>query len=176
MKTKKILSILNVITWIIFIGSCIKAGALTFTFIMTIINPEGAQNLYEGLNLYELYQYNIYSYKLMMFFIIFLAGYKAYLAYLVIRIFQKLNLEAPFSKAIMKLITKISYSSLAIGIISLLTISYSEDFLKKEVTLDNVYDFIGSGSEYLFFGGIIFIIAQVFKRGIEIQSENELTI
>nr|WP_315027859.1 DUF2975 domain-containing protein [uncultured Chryseobacterium sp.] len=176
MKTQKILSVLNVIMWIIFIGSCIKAGALTFTLIMTIINPEGAKNLYPGLNLYELYLYNVNSYKLMMSFIIFLAGYKAYLAFLVIKIFQKLNLAAPFSETVMQLITKISYSTLAIGILSLIAISYSEDFLKKGVQLNNVYDFIGSGAEYLFFGGIIFIIAQVFKRGIEIQSENDLTI
>ncbi|PWN71240.1 DUF2975 domain-containing protein [Chryseobacterium phosphatilyticum] len=176
MKTQKILSILNVIVWIIFIGSCIKAGALTFTFIITIVNPEGAKNLYEGLNLYELYQYNTNSYKSMMSFIIFLAGYKAYLAFLVIQIFQRLNLTAPFSEMIMQLIIKISYSALAIGLLSVIATSYSEDFIKKGVPLSNTYDFIGSGAEYLFFGGIIFIIAQVFKRGIEIQSENDLTI
>jgi len=37
MKTKKILSVLSVVVWILFIGSCIKAGALTFTFIMTTL-------------------------------------------------------------------------------------------------------------------------------------------
>ncbi len=31
-------------------------------------------------------------------------------------------------------------------------------------------------SEFLFMAGIIFIIALIFKRGVEIQSENELTI
>ncbi|AZA83405.1 DUF2975 domain-containing protein [Chryseobacterium lactis] len=176
MKTTKIISVLNVIAWIIFIGSCVKAGALAFSFIVTIVNPDGAKNLYEGLNLYELYQYNINSYKLMMSSTIFLAGYKAYLAFLVVQIFQKINLAAPFSETVMRLITKISYSALAIGILSLLAMSYSEDFIKKGIQLSNINDFIGFGSEYLFFGGIIFIIAQVFKRGIEIQSENDLTI
>ncbi len=176
MKTKKILSVLSVVVWILFIGSCIKAGALTFTFIMTLYNPDGAKNLYEGLNLFELYQTNVNAYKLMMSFIIFLAGYKAYLAFLVIRIFRKLNLKAPFSEAIIQLITQISYSAFAIGILSLLANSYSENIFKKDIPLSNIYDFIGSGAEYLFFGGIIFIIAQVFKRGIEIQTENDLTI
>lgn len=176
METKKILSVLNVIVWIIFIGSCIKAGALTFTFIFTVVNPEGVKNLYEGLNLFELYQYDIKSYHYMMSFVIFLAGYKAYLAFLVIEIFQKLNLTAPFSENLMKLITRISYSALYIGLLSLIAKSSSERFLKEGIPLDNIYDFIGTGSEYLFFGGIIFIISQVFKRGIELQSENELTI
>ncbi|REC46123.1 DUF2975 domain-containing protein [Chryseobacterium pennipullorum] len=176
MKTQKILYVLNIITWIIFIGSCIKAGALTFAFIVTIVNPEGAKNLYEGLNLLELYHYNISSYHLMMSFIIFIACYKAYLCFLVIRIFGQLNLAAPFSESVMKLITRISYSSLAIGILLLIADSYGEGFIKKGVQLTNIYEFTGFGAEYLFFGGIIFIIAQVFKRGIEIQSENELTI
>ncbi len=33
-----------------------------------------------------------------------------------------------------------------------------------------------SGDEYLFMAGIIYIISQVFKRGIEIQEENQLTV
>ncbi len=104
---------------------------MTFTFIMTLYNPDGAKNLYEGLNLFELYQTNVNAYKLMMSFIIFLAGYKAYIAFLVIRIFRKLNLKASFSEAIIQLITKISYSAFAIGILSLLAISYSENIFKK---------------------------------------------
>ncbi|QIY90132.1 DUF2975 domain-containing protein [Chryseobacterium gallinarum] len=175
MKTQKILSVLNIMSWIIFIGSCIKAGALTFSFMMTIVNPEGAKNIYEGLNLYKLYQYNINSYKGMMAFIIFLAGYKAYLVFLVMAIFKKLNLEAPFNEGLVRLLTKISYSVLAIGFLSLIAESYAENF-PREIQPNTIYDFIGSGADYLFFGVIIFIIAKVFKRGIEIQSENELTI
>lgn len=30
--------------------------------------------------------------------------------------------------------------------------------------------------EFIFLAGVIFIIAQIFKKGIELQSENELTI
>jgi hypothetical protein len=33
-----------------------------------------------------------------------------------------------------------------------------------------------SGDEYLFITGIIYIISQIFKRGIEIQEENQLTV
>jgi hypothetical protein len=30
--------------------------------------------------------------------------------------------------------------------------------------------------ETLFLAGVVFVIAQIFKKGVEIQSENELTI
>jgi hypothetical protein len=32
------------------------------------------------------------------------------------------------------------------------------------------------GDEYLFIAGMIYIISQIFKRGIEIQEENNLTV
>jgi hypothetical protein len=37
------------------------------------------------------------------------------------------------------------------------------------------YDKYYGGSEFVFFGGVIFVISPVFKKGTEIQSENELT-
>ncbi|MDR6922386.1 MULTISPECIES: DUF2975 domain-containing protein [Chryseobacterium] len=178
-NTKRVLSIMNVISWIVFIGACITAGALTCSYIITVVNPEAAKKLYKGISFYNLYQSNSQLYYQIMTTIIFLACYKAYLTYFVVKIFLKLNLAAPFSEDIRIMITKISYAALSIGLISLIAESYFFD--KDSVTtgispITNLYEFIGSGSEYLFFGGIIFIIAQVFKRGIELQSENELTI
>jgi len=30
--------------------------------------------------------------------------------------------------------------------------------------------------EFIFLAGVVFVIAQVFKKGVEIQTENELTV
>lgn len=35
---------------------------------------------------------------------------------------------------------------------------------------------LGGADVWLFMGVSLFVIAQIFKRGIEIQSENELTV
>jgi len=35
---------------------------------------------------------------------------------------------------------------------------------------------LGGADVWLFMGVILFVIAQIFKRGIEIQRENELTV
>jgi hypothetical protein len=35
---------------------------------------------------------------------------------------------------------------------------------------------LGGADVWLFMGVILYIIAQIFKRGIEIQAENELTV
>jgi hypothetical protein len=46
----------------------------------------------------------------------------------------------------------------------------------KDIALKTFALFVGGGPEFLFLGAIVFVIAQVFKKGVEIQSENELTI
>jgi hypothetical protein len=33
-----------------------------------------------------------------------------------------------------------------------------------------------NGAEFLFVAGLVFIVSQIFKRGVEMQSENELTV
>ena len=176
-KTKKILIAMNIISWIIFIGLCIKTGAILYSFFVSLfINPEGAKNLHLGLNLSDLYRFNIWHYDAIVILIIFLSGLKAYLFYLVIKIFLKINFVHPFSTGVSLLISRISYVALGIGILTLAGNSYCEWLIKKGVALPNLQEYLGAGAEYLLLGGIIFMIAQVFKRGIEIQSENELTV
>ena len=33
-----------------------------------------------------------------------------------------------------------------------------------------------TGDEYIFMAGILYIVSQIFKRGIEMQEENQLTV
>lgn len=35
---------------------------------------------------------------------------------------------------------------------------------------------LGVGDEFLLFAAIVYIVAQIFKRGIELKEENELTV
>jgi hypothetical protein len=44
------------------------------------------------------------------------------------------------------------------------------------VSFPDLQAYVGGAAEFLLLGGIIFMIAEVFKRGIEIQTENELTV
>lgn len=49
--------------------------------------------------------------------------------------------------------------------------------MQQEVKMPDVQTLnIGGADVWLFMGITLFIIAQIFKRGIEIQSENELTV
>jgi hypothetical protein len=173
MSTKQILGLMKVISWIIFIGLCIKTGAIITSFLISLfINPEAAQSLYLGLDLSELYKLNIWYFVNTMSFIIILSGQKAYIFYLVIRIFLKVDFNRPFSTMAVSLISKISHVTLGIGIVALVAQNYTKRLLNRGVLVEQNWE----SSDFLFLAGVIFIIALVFKRGVEIQSENELTI
>ncbi|RMA65771.1 DUF2975 domain-containing protein [Ulvibacter antarcticus] len=170
--TTPILSLLKVISWIIFIGLLIQAGAILTSFTISLFNPIAAQNLYLGLDLSELYNLSLWYYICSVSFYISFLIIQAYIAYLVIQVFAKLNLQQPFSEAISLLISKISHAALTAGLLAVIAQGYTKWLSKTGL---NVIQDWGS-SEFLFLAAIIFIIAQVFKRGIELQAENTLTI
>jgi magnesium-transporting ATPase (P-type) len=173
MKTKQILIFLQVCAYIVFVGLCIKTGALLISFIVSVaLNSEASQNLYMGLNLSNLLEYSQIHYTVMASLIIILSGLKAYLFYLVIKITSKINIAQPFSENIAKLISKMSGIALEIGILAFITHNYAKWLLKNPVK----FSYEGGEIEYLFLAAILYVIAIIFKRGIELQSENELTI
>ena len=176
MKTKAdiIMQTMNILFWIIFIGLCIKTGALLVSFFSSLFSsPESASDLFIGYDLLTIYGLDTYQYVLIASFILILTGLKAYIAYLVIKISIKFDLKNPFSLRTANLIQKISKIAVFTGLLAMIASRYC-DWLFKRFEIAERIDL--GGSETLFFAGILFIIGQVFKRGVELQSENELTI
>lgn len=172
-KTSFILKTMNIVFWIIFIGLCIQTGAILISFAVSLfVNSEGAGDLYNGLNLSELLAFDMGHYISVVSLLISITALKAYLAYLVVKIFLKFDFSQPFSRKVSLLISQISHVALAAGVLAMLAGSYTRWLMKKGVTIPLSWE----SNEFLFLAGIIFIIAQVFKKGIEIQSENELTV
>ena len=90
---------------------------------------------------------------------------------------QRVDINQPFSKNVGRFLFRMSYLSLLIGLFSWSGAEYSEWLLSKGVKLPDLqYLRLGGADVWLFMGVTIFVIAQVFKRGIEIQTENELTV
>ena len=175
--TKGILTVLHVISWIIFVGLCVRAGAFLYTSLASLyFNPAGAKNLYSGLNLSNLYDFDTTYYIVIVSVIIIVTVLKAIIFYLVIKIFLKINYVNPFSPQIASLISMIGYISLGVGILTRMANGYCNWLIKKGVSLPDMDNYLGAGTEFLLFAGVIVFIAQVFKRGIELQSENELTV
>ena len=171
-----ILKALNVASWIIFIGLCIEAGALIFNFILTLFKPIATHDIYKGLNLSEMYENKFAHFIGMMSFVVVLSVLKAYLFYLVVKIFMKLNLVEPFNYEIAKLIEKISFEAFAIAIVSIIAHQYTKRLIQSGYEVSHVEKYWDDTAAFLMMASIIFIISQIFNKGIELQRENDLTV
>ena len=98
---------------------------------------------------------------------------KAYLFFLLIKVFSTINLKHPFSSAIRLLLSNISLVALSIGMSSVIAVSYYGWLYKKGMLLYSLPRHISGSSEFLFFAGILFVISLIFKRGIELQSQKD---
>lgn len=171
-KTESILTTMNVLSWVVFIGLLIKLGALIVSYFISIINPEMTKNIYMGSDLFSLIKLDFWKYSVTAFLMITLLGLKAYTAYLVVQILSKINLEHPFIMRVALLIEKVSHVIFATWAVSMLANAFHGWLLQNNLpTTENWIS-----GEFIFLAGVIFIIAQIFKKGIELQSENELTI
>ncbi len=171
MKTERILKIMKFFSWFAFIGLLIKAGGILVTYLLSIENAEISKNLYEGLNMYEYRNYSFTHYSFIIGYRIILFAIEAYIAYLVIKLLKKLNIKQPFNIDVQKLMQQISNCIFYLWILAIVHNTHMQVIGKKH---DFEMDLFSS--DFVFLSVIIFIFAQIVKRGIEIQSENDLTI
>ena len=168
-----ILKVMNVLFWIAFIGLCIKTGAILTSLIVSLfVSSEGAKDLYLGLNLFDLYAYDKLYYIFTVSLLIALTGLKAYIAYFIVKIFMKFKLSEPFRNYLTNLFLKVSYISLGTGFLAIIANEYCKWILKKGIAIPIDW----SGSEILFFAGVIYLLALVFKKGADLQTESNLTV
>ena len=86
-------------------------------------------------------------------------------------------MSQPFNRDLVRFIFNVSYLALGIGLFSWWGVKYTEWFVKQGVEMPDIqYLRLGGADVWLFMGVTLFVIAQIFKRGIEIQTENELTV
>ncbi|HYF29514.1 MAG TPA: DUF2975 domain-containing protein [Chitinophagaceae bacterium] len=176
-RTERILTAMRILAWVIFIGLCIRTGVLLYScFISLFVNPAGAKDLYMELDLSSLYNYSLQHYVIVVSMVTLISALKALIFYLVIKIFLKINFVHPFNTSMVSLIFGISYTALGLGTLALVGTSYCRWLAEKGVDFPPMDQYVGGGAEFLFFAAVIFFIAQVFKRGIEIQTENELIV
>ena len=178
--TKQMLKVLYIISWIIFIGVCIEAGGFIFnTFFTLVINPVDAHHFWQEVDLSGLYNYDHGYFFVVALFMIIVAVMRAWLFYLIIMILHNRNLDIaqPFNRTVRLFILRGSFITLLIGLFSAWGVGYVEWLTKQGVKIPDVqYLRLGGADVWLFMCVVLFVIAQIFKRGIELQTENELTV
>ena len=168
--------VLYIVAWLIFVGLSIEAGGLIVNFFFSMYNPEFVPNLYQKLDLTEMYKESWLAFFGIYSFILIISILKACLFYIVIRLMHKMDLSKPFNTFVAKQISQISYFTLSIGILSYIARQSAKNLMHYGFVTEGLNQFWADSEAFILMGAVIYIIATIFKKGVDIQNENDLTV
>jgi hypothetical protein len=176
---QQILKVLHVFSWIIFIGLSIETGGIIFNTIYAMYNPVVARHFWNGADLSAVYEADKVRFLTQAFFMTIVAMFKATIFWLIIKLFQdkKFNLARPFSSGATSVVFNISYLCLGAGIFSIWGSKHIEWLQGQGIVMPNADILhISGGDVWLFMAIVLFVIGQVFRKGAELQTENDFTV
>lgn len=167
---------LKIIAWVIFVGLCIEAGALIVNFIFSLYNPEVVHNLYQKLDLSQMYESSKLAFYGVYGLILTISILKALLFYVVIVLVTKIDLLKPFNNFVSGQIYKISYYTLSIGVVSFIATQITQSLQNKGFEIDKLNQFWADSEAFILMAALIYIIATIFSKGVAYQEELEETV
>lgn len=179
-SNKFIHQFLTVLSWIIFLGLCIETCSyITSALSRLFLEPSKAQLMWHPIDLASLYTLNQSSFVVISSLIIIVGILKTLLFYLIVRILyrKKLSISKPFNIETGRFIFSIGYTTLAIGLFSSWGSEHTIWLINQGIKMPLLEQLNLSGADvWLFMSITLFVIAHIFKKGIELQTENELTV
>lgn len=179
--TKQIVAVLKVVAWVLFFALAVDAGGIVVNTLITVfLNEQGVQNFWSGKEyLTRLHQFDPGHFVAIAIAMSIVAVLKAILFYLIVKIFSKdiVSMQTPFSEPLRQILILLSYVALGIAMFSQGGADYSRWLSTQgagEVDI-SVLRF-GGADVWFFMAVVLFAVVYVVKRGIEIQSEHDLTI
>ena len=171
-----VFKVMIIVAWLIFVGLSIEAGGLLVNFVYSLFKPEVVKNLYNKLDLSEMYNRSKEVFVMIYSFILVIAILKSILFYKVIQLASKLDLTKPFSSYVSSKIMTICYFTLSIGLLSYVAKEVVQKLLDLGYRIDQLNPYWVDSQAFILMSAVLYIIATIFKRGIEIQTENDSTI
>lgn len=171
-----ILKGLQLISWVVFIGLCIHSGSLLFAMVYALIGNPNAAVYYE---LDHVLQTDNSHFITLMSIMIIVAVLKTILFYCIIKVFIKkhLNVNYPFTEAFFSFINNMAWLALGIGLFSYWGSGYLKKLSLLNLPIPNEQTVHIAGADvWIFMAIILLVLAQLFKKGVAMQHENEYTI
>ncbi len=107
---------------------------------------------------------------------ILISALKAYVFYLVLGLFKVLDMVKPFSENISRIISGITTFSFATGIASMIARQFVERLMEKGYDASAMERFWNDSGAYLMMSAVLFVVSLVFRKGLELQNETDLTV
>lgn len=167
---------LLIVAWVIFVGLCIEAGGLIVNFFFSLHKPELVQNLYQKIDLMAIFKQSKWAFFSVYSFILSISVLKVILFYVLVVLMHKMDLQKPFNTFVSTKLTKISYYTLSIGFLGYIAKQLTKNLNHRGFITNHVDQFWADYKAFILMGAIVYIIATIFKKGVDIQNENDLTI
>lgn len=175
MTTKTILTICRFVALLGGIGYAIFCGGHLLTFVSSFINLEWSKHTYlADPAFFNIRQQSVVYFGVAMILTIAATGMKAFAWYVVYDLLTRLKIQMPFSVEVQKRISGIAFILLGVWLAGSFFWKTYIHYLFTDTGIRLPEN--SNSDEYLFMAGIVYIISQVFKRGIELQAENDLTV
>src|SRR5690606_2774633 len=101
---------------------------------------------------------------------------KAVLFYIVINLMHTMDLKKPFSTFVSNQFLRISYFTISIGLLSYIGRQLAKNLMHHGFVTDVLNQFWADSEAFVLMAAVIYIIATIFKKGVDIQNENDLTV
>ncbi len=167
---------LYIVAWLIFVGLSIETGGLIVNFLFSLFKPGFVPNLYQKLDLTEMYKESEMAFFGIYSLILSISILKAFLFYIVIRLMHKMDLTKPFNTFVTNQILQISYYTIAIGLFSYIARQTAKNLMHHGFVTDSLDQFWADSQAFILMGAVIYIIATIFKKGVDLQNEHDLTV
>lgn len=175
-RNNLVFNVLRIVAWIIFLGLCIDAGGLIVNFIFSLYQPDLVANLYQKLDLSAMYQESRVAFFGMYSFILTISIFKACLFYMLVKLVRHLDLLKPFSRYAADQIFTISFFTLCIGLVSYIAQKTADALSDRGFDVNMLNQFWSDSQAFILMSAVVYVIAHIFSRGVEIQRENDLTV
>lgn len=177
---RQLLRVLYILSWIIFIGIGIDAGGIISNTVYWLIDkPESAHYVWVKADLLDLYNSDPGYFVVICTIMSIVAVLKFVMFYLVVRMLHDgaQQFSRPFNKEVERFLTNIAAIAFAIGIFCSMAGKMSIWLVGNQIEMPTLESMeLGGADVWMFMGVTLFIIVQLFKRGVEMQAENDLTI
>jgi uncharacterized membrane protein len=87
-----------------------------------------------------------------------------------------MDLTKPFNTFVSNQILQISYYTISIGLLSYVAKQVAKSLMHYGFDTNNLNQFWADSQAFIVMGAVIYIIATIFKKGVDIQNENDLTV
>lgn len=178
-KLKIFLILLYVIAWIIFVGLSIEAGSFITNAAFALFKPKVVPYLWQQADLSDLLEYGHRFFFTLVMIISIVTVLKAILFYLIIDILhnKKIKLDQPFTGIARRFILRIASLSLLTGLFSVLGVKATAWLTGRGIKMPGLESLHLSGADvWIFMSIALFATAYIFKKGIELQTEQDLTV